>query len=70
MGGRAARGPGPARAAARRGWRGGGGRGGSGRGSHLKSLSLDVIFSRRLEMWYEALAMLTDLAGGGEGEEE
>lgn len=26
---------------------------------HLKSLSLDVIFSSRLEMWYEALAMLT-----------
>lgn len=23
----------------------------------LKSLSLDVIFSKRLEMWYEALAM-------------
>lgn len=26
---------------------------------HLKSLSLDVIFSSKLEMWYEALAMLT-----------
>lgn len=26
---------------------------------YLKSLSLDVIFSSRLEMWYEALAMLT-----------
>lgn len=26
--------------------------------SHLKSLSLDVIFSSKLEMWYEALAML------------
>lgn len=25
---------------------------------HLKSLSLDVIFSSKLEMWYEALAML------------
>lgn len=27
--------------------------------SHLKSLSLDVIFSSKLEIWYEALAMLT-----------
>lgn len=26
--------------------------------SYLKSLSLDVIFSSRLEMWYEALAMM------------
>lgn len=26
--------------------------------SHLKSLSLDVIFSSKLEIWYEALAML------------
>lgn len=26
---------------------------------HLKSLSLDVIFSSKLEIWYEALAMLT-----------
>lgn len=26
---------------------------------HLKSLSLDVIFSSKLEMWYEALAMST-----------
>lgn len=25
---------------------------------YLKSLSLEVIFSSRLEMWYEALAML------------
>ncbi|TNN40105.1 hypothetical protein EYF80_049731 [Liparis tanakae] len=25
--------------------------------SYLKSLSLEVIFSSRLEMWYEALAM-------------
>lgn len=46
-----------------------------GGGSHLKSLSLDVIFSSRLEMWYEALAMLMDPAagggrGGGEKEEE
>lgn len=27
-------------------------------GCYLKSLSLEVIFSSRLEMWYEALAML------------
>lgn len=33
-------------------------------GPHLKSLSLDVIFSSRLEMWYEALAMLTPAACG------
>lgn len=32
---------------------------GSDLGPHLKSLSLDVIFSSKLEMWYEALAMLT-----------
>lgn len=39
----------------------GGPRGGFrvGSGPHLKSLSLDVIFSSKLEMWYEALAMLT-----------
>lgn len=29
---------------------------------YLKSLSLEVIFSSRLEMWYEALAMLVLLA--------
>lgn len=29
---------------------------------YLKSLSLEVIFSNRLEMWYEALAMLVLLA--------
>lgn len=32
---------------------------GAGFRPYLKSLSLDVIFSSRLEMWYEALAMLT-----------
>lgn len=29
---------------------------------YLKSLSLEVIFSSRLEMWYEALAMSVLLA--------
>lgn len=37
---------------------------GPGSAPHLKSLSLDVIFSSRLEMWYEALAMLVVPVGG------
>lgn len=35
----------------------------AGVGFYLKSLSLEVIFSSRLEMWYEALAMSLLLAG-------
>lgn len=41
-----------------RGLRGGGAGSGAGGGAHLKSLSLDVIFSRRLEMWKAAVLMV------------
>lgn len=44
-----------------RGFRAGrrGGEAGAGQRAHLKSLSLDVIFSRRLEMWKAAVLMVS-----------
>lgn len=38
---------------------------GAGSRAHLKSLSLDVIFSRRLEMWKAAVLMVTARRGAG-----
>lgn len=37
-------------------------------GVHLKSLSLDVIFSRRLEMWKAAVLMVAARRGAGRRE--
>lgn len=44
-------------------------KGGPGSGSHLKSLSLDVIFSRRLEMWKAAVLMVAARRGPASGRE-
>lgn len=62
-------GDGPARREAKKtGVSMGGGEAGAGSGAHLKSLSLDVIFSRRLEMWKAAVLMVAARRGAGRRE--
>lgn len=51
-------GGGPALREGKAGGSGRGGEAGAGQRAHLKSLSLDVIFSKRLEMWKAAVLMV------------